>query len=89
LLWKTNQIYQGELKTVNRLDQLTDDENSTLERIYAIKHYRESGVIDFALRRINNSNFGLPQHFVLFLKSGHSLDPYTNVNKIFKEPYRQ
>ena len=87
LLWKTNRMYGGKLKTVDRLDRLTEDENITLERIYEITHYRESGVIEFTLDRVNQSHFDLPRRFTLFIKSKHLLDPYTNVDKLFKQPY--
>src|SRR5450631_4057186 len=34
LLWKSNRNYNGEMKTLNRLDVLTDKENDILERVY-------------------------------------------------------
>jgi hypothetical protein len=87
LLWKTNRIYRGELKIVGRLDWLTEDESSNLKGVYSILHHRESGVIEFTLKTLKNADTKLPPHFILFLKSNHALDAYTNVTITMKEPY--
>jgi hypothetical protein len=87
LLWKTNRIYNGEMTTVDRLDLLAETEDMLLERVYNIKHHRESRVIEFTLERVNKQNHNLPSKFILLKSFDHLLDPYKNVDLLFRLHY--
>jgi hypothetical protein len=87
LLYSTNRTYIGELKVIDRLDKISEDESSRLEAVYNFKYFREACVLNLIQKGLLKKDVRLPSRFTLMKKSPHQLDPYTNIDNTFKAPY--